>query len=224
MFALGDPTLGTETTWGLAGTLQVEAEWVKASWSGYVNYIDDYIYFSPDLGPAGVVNFETLVRGVFPRFRHAAVDALFYGGEGQVTFHAGPVDLGGQVSVVRARALEGPRYLTFIPPDRFQIEATYHLQDQGIFSNNYFTIDGSYVARQSRFEARADLAHPPNDFFLLGISAGTQFSWGDYEFWASVEADNLFNTRYREYTSLLRYFADEPGRQVYLRLGAQLEI
>ena len=34
-----------------------------------------------------------------------------------------------------------------------------------------------------------------------------------------VEVRNLLNTAYREYTSLLRYYADQPGRDVRLRVG-----
>jgi iron complex outermembrane receptor protein len=33
----------------------------------------------------------------------------------------------------------------------------------------------------------------------------------------ALQGQNLTNARYRDYTSLLRYFADEPGLQVWLR-------
>ena len=36
---------------------------------------------------------------------------------------------------------------------------------------------------------------------------------------ASLGVDNLTNARYREYTSLLRYFADQPGWELRLRLS-----
>ena len=34
----------------------------------------------------------------------------------------------------------------------------------------------------------------------------------------SLQGQNLTNTRYRDYTSLMRYFADEPGWQLWLRV------
>jgi outer membrane receptor protein involved in Fe transport len=34
-----------------------------------------------------------------------------------------------------------------------------------------------------------------------------------------VIAHNLLNTAYRDYTSLLRYYADQPGRDVRVRIG-----
>ena len=44
---------------------------------------------------------------------------------------------------------------------------------------------------------------------------------GEGRYLVSVEVQNMLNTRYRDYTSLLRYFADEPGRQVYIRFGTE---
>jgi iron complex outermembrane receptor protein len=34
-----------------------------------------------------------------------------------------------------------------------------------------------------------------------------------------VDVHNLLNTAYREYTSLLRYYADQPGRNIRVRVG-----
>ena len=38
----------------------------------------------------------------------------------------------------------------------------------------------------------------------------------------ALQGTNLLNTRYRDYTSLLRYFADQPGIEIMLRLSVQL--
>ena len=37
----------------------------------------------------------------------------------------------------------------------------------------------------------------------------------------NLEVQNILNTRYRDYTSLLRYFSDEPGRQAFIRFGTE---
>ena len=34
-----------------------------------------------------------------------------------------------------------------------------------------------------------------------------------------LQVHNALNARYRDYTSLLRYYADQPGRDVRIRLG-----
>ena len=56
---------------------------------------------------------------------------------------------------------------------------------------------------------------------LFGAKASTKLYLGDGRYLVSLEVQNMLNSRYRDYTSLLRYFADEPGRQVYLRFGTE---
>jgi iron complex outermembrane receptor protein len=34
----------------------------------------------------------------------------------------------------------------------------------------------------------------------------------------ALAGTNVFDARYREYASLMRYFADQPGRQLMLRI------
>jgi iron complex outermembrane receptor protein len=67
----------------------------------------------------------------------------------------------------------------------------------------------------------ADLAPPPGAYALVGAALGFAIdNRGESELQIGLEGSNLLNARYREYTSNLRYFADEPGRELRLRLGA----
>ena len=54
---------------------------------------------------------------------------------------------------------------------------------------------------------------------------GWCFVWlGKQRYTLDLEVQNALNTAYRDYTSMLRYYADEPGMQAFLRLGAELDI
>jgi len=224
VLAVGDPALGPETAWSGSVTIDLDEERVSASVSGYATYIDDYIYFAPEIRPDGTPIFDVLIRGTFPRFGYTAVNAIFYGGEANVTLHAGPIDVAGQMSVVRARDVQNDRYLVYIPPDRQGMSITYRAPELWRLSKTFFSVSGTWVARQSRFERAADLTTPPGGYFLLGASAGTEIHVGGQRLWASIEGDNLLDSAYRDYTSLLRYFAHEPGRQVFLRLGGEVDL
>ncbi|MGF1512023.1 MAG: TonB-dependent receptor [Myxococcota bacterium] len=221
VLGIGDPGLGPETSWSVSGTVIAETGWLSAEASGYWSFIDDYIYFAPELNAAGDPVIDVLVAGAFPRFSYRPVDAVFYGGEGAATLRLGPFDLGIEGAVVRARDVENDAFLVFIPPDRASLSLTYHAPSFGPgFEDTFFTVTGSYVAEQTRFDPEADLAPAPSDYALLGAAAGTSFEVDGQAFRFSVEATNLLNQRYRDYTSLLRYFADEPGLQILVRLGA----
>jgi iron complex outermembrane receptor protein len=110
-------------------------------------------------------------------------------------------------------------YLVFIPADRYRTAVTYHPPALGAFHGTYVTVSGTYVARQRRFDIAADFIPPPDPYFLLGAEVGTETTIADQRVKLAVEGSNLTNTRYRDYTSLMRYFADEPGWQVWLRMS-----
>ena len=62
-------------------------------------------------------------------------------------------------------------------------------------------------------------AYTPDGYFLLDAEVGGQTPLGKQTLKYAVHGTNLLNARYRDYTSLLRYFADQPGLQIMLRLS-----
>lgn len=218
VLGLGKPDLGPETTYSTSLTLGLDTQWVRGEASAYVNRIDDYIYFAPALDAAGNPIFDVLIRGTFPRFTTQAVDALFYGADGGIT--ALPVkslELAAQASFVRAKDTTHDRYLVFIPSDRYRASLTYRPPDTRALRKSYATVTGTYVAKQRRFDINADFAAPPPAYFLLDAELGTETCLGHHDLRLALHGQNLTNARYRDYTSLLRYFADEPGWAVMLR-------
>ena len=188
--------------------------WLATETSGYLNYIDDYILLAPQ-------GFTTTIRGEFPRFAFSPVDAVFYGGEHASTVAPPrwPVSLDAQVSLVRARNASDHGFLTFIPPDRYRLGITYRWPEAWRLRNGFVSVGGTVVDRQRRFDLGADFAAPPPAYFLLGAAAGVQLPLGEQVLSLGLEGGNLTNARYRQYTSLLRYFADEPGWEIRLRLS-----
>ena len=74
------------------------------------------------------------------------------------------------------------------------------------------------VAEQSRVDPAKDFAPPPPGYALL--AAGIDAEIGVRRpIQVGLEGTNLLNTAYREYNSLLRYYADHPGRDLRVRVG-----
>ena len=84
-------------------------------------------------------------------------------------------------------------------------------------------MSGAYVARQHRYDLLADFVPPPAAYFLLGAELGTEARIGDRTVRFAMQGSNLTNASYRDYTSLMKYFADEPGWQVWLRMSVILD-
>lgn len=221
VYALGDPSLGVETTWGASPTVGLRLPWLEAEASTYANVVDSYVYFAPELGPSGTPAFDVTIQGAFPRYAFRAVDALFYGFDGGLTLGpTAPVSLVVQGSLVRAVDTSTGARLVMIPSDRVQATARLHPPVRHL-KEPFAEVSGLYVFEQTHVDAGADLAPPPDAYLLLGAAVGATVPLGANTLNVGLEGSNLLNTRYRDYTSLLRYYADEPGISLRLRLGLE---
>ncbi len=220
VLGLGKPDLEPETTYSASLTSSYAGERVAVEASIYGNVIADYIYFAPAIAADGTPIFDVLIRGSYPRFITRPVDALFYGADGGVVAKVtNSLELGAQVSMVRARNLSDDSFLTLVPSDRARGYGRYTFTSQTALEKFYASLGVTAVARQNRFDPAADLVSPPKGYALLDAELGGQTPWGNRTLKFSIQGSNLLNTRYRDYTSLLRYFADQPGVQVMSRLS-----
>ena len=220
VLGLGKPDLQPEITYSSSLTLGYAGTAIKAEAGAFANLIDDYIYFAPALDDTGMPIYDVTIRGAFPRFTTQTRDALFYGVDGAI--EVAPIEeleFAAQAALVRAKDKNDGSYLVFVPSDRVRGSATYHPPDLGALTKNFVTVSGMYVARQTRYDLGADLIAPPAAYFTLSAELGTETELADQTVRFALAGANLTNARYRDYTSLMKYFADEPGWQVWLRMS-----
>lgn len=220
--AVGDPSLGIETTYSTSATLVAEYPNLRAELSVFGSYVDDYIQLAPALGAGGVPVIDVLIRGAFPRYTHRAIDAVLCGADADVKVSLSVFELSARGALVRGWDLDRSAYLALVPADRLDVGLTYRAPSFGPFESGFATLRAELVRRQSRTDAGTDLAPGPPGYVRLGADLGTEFTAWDRRFHASVGLDNALDRTYRDYTSLQRYFADEPGRSFTLRLRAEL--
>ncbi|MDZ4694514.1 MAG: TonB-dependent receptor [Deltaproteobacteria bacterium] len=219
VLGLGKPDAGAETSNSVTATVSYAGLHLHGEASSYASYIDNYLAFTPAIGTDGQPVFDVLIRGTFPRFVTRSLDAVFYGADGYLATNPWRwLELGVQGAMVRARNAEDGAYLVFIPADRVRSYAT---TSHGAFiglQNLTATIAGTAVARQTRYDPAADLAPPPAGYFQTEAALGTERRIDRYTVKMALQASNVLGARYREYTSLMRYFADQPGRQLMFRI------
>ncbi len=221
VMARGDHTLKPETSWSLSATLSADWSNFKGELAGYGSFIEEYIYLAPELREDGTVRTDVLIQGRFPRFSYSPIDALFYGIDADASVRVGPVDIELQGGLVRARNTQSDEFLLFIPPDRLRTEISYRLPNHRSMVDSRISLSATLIARQYNVSPQSDFAPVPDEYALFGASASTTFELGGQRYLLSMEVQNMLNQRYRDYTSLLRYFADEPGRQVFVRFGTE---
>ena len=127
-------------------------------------------------------------------------------------------------------------YLVFIPPNRSDNSLRYDVSQWGKLSDVYVSASGLYVARQNRAPAvttrqedgqvifTGDFAPPPPAYFLLGAEFGFTAQVGAHPLSVILSGTNLANTAYRDYLNRFRYFADEPGRSIILKLRLPISV
>lgn len=198
----------------------------------YSHFIENYIFDRP-IGVSGTV------RGPTTAFIYNQVDALFLGMD--YTWNTEwTKQLSGTfgVNYLWSRNIGDNEELINQPP----ISTSYELQwDQGKLwklDSSKWTLRPSYtfnqfqaprvVSVESIVDGSAvitpdseifDFAAPPEDYFLLDLS--WNFSWKSLS--GGIAVQNLLNSSYRDYLNELRYFADEPGRNLIFSLNYQFK-
>ncbi len=217
VYALGNPDLGVETAWGASLTTGLRHEALEVELSGFGQRVDDYIYFAPDLTSNGEPAFDVTIQGTWPRYTYRPIDAVLYGIDGSVSVGpSAPVGLDVRGGIVLAQNRDSGAHLIGTPPDQLTVSVVGRPPSLGPLQDSELHLTTDFVA-QARVDPSADFAPPPPAYTLFGLGAETAI--GPRPVRVGAEVHNLLDTPYRDYSSLLRFYADQPGRDVRVRVG-----
>jgi iron complex outermembrane receptor protein len=212
-FEKGDANLGEESSINLTGGIIKEGKRFNAEISAYYNLINDYIYLKPSLLPV------LTIRGAFPAFQYVQVDSRFTGVDFLASWQFNDLlSATAKYSFVRAFNTATNEHLEFIPADRLTGILSFALPDIQNLRANSLDITAIHVARQGLVEASQDFAPVPDAYTLINIDLATSIPVFGETWSLSLSAQNLLNTRYRDYLNRFRYYADDTGRNIILRL------
>jgi iron complex outermembrane receptor protein len=189
----------------------------------YRNNIDNFIYQQPKPDEPVLT-----IRGAFPKLVYQSTDALLQGLDLSTVFNFNQrVSLASRYSMLRVKNKRFADWLIGMPADRIGNEVTYALQDAKQFNNTYFSLEVQNVFRQTRVpdekNGRQDYKEPPAGYMLVNANLSTSFRLNKLPLTLSIGGRNLLNKTYREYLNSFRYFTDEMGRNISLRLKIGLE-
>ncbi|MEO0901471.1 MAG: TonB-dependent receptor, partial [Bacteroidota bacterium] len=194
----------------------------------YTHFIDNYVFDRP-LGVFGGV------RGPNTAFFFDQADALFLGFD--YTWKSEWTDkvsgiLG--ISYLWSRNIGDNEPLINQPPISTSFELQWNQGKLWFLDSSRISLRPSYtfeqyqaprtISPQSLADGSAvitadseifDFADPPEGYFLLDLT----WNLGRKNINASISANNLLNTSYRNYLNDLRYYADEPGRNILFTLN-----
>lgn len=209
----GDPTLKTERSLQTIAGVTYENKQLFFEVGMYNNYMHNFIYLQPVLPP------ELTIRGAFPVFNYKQTDANIYGLDAAVHYQIiKPVLLQFKTSLLRARDLTNDKWVVMMPADKVSGEISYKFNDIGLFKSANLGIAVTHVFEQTRTYADEDYVAAPKAYTLTGLNMGSEITLKHTTVSWSLEAENLFNVAYRDYLNRFRYFSDDMGRNISLRI------
>ncbi len=215
LFARGDSTLRPEVSAKWVTSLRFTTPRFSASVDAYLQWIDNYIYDEP------TKEVITMVAGAYPVFQYRSANDFFRGFDADFSATLFPklrYALSG--SMVWANETKTNRMLPYIPSFRTTQSLSWEIGDWGHLHDIHAKVLHRFVAKQHRFDAKADLIdHTPPAYQLWGAEVSANFVLRNgHHLHLLLTADNIFNLTYREYTNRFRYYAHDLGRDVRLML------
>lgn len=218
-FEIGNESLLPERSYNTEIELSYQHQPWKLQGSVYFNKIQNYIYKTPLATPL------VTLRGVFPQLQFIQHDAVLAGsdflGEYNLTKRH---SFGVQASYLYAQNRSTNRPLIFMPANRVNLQWTYEREKIGFVYDAFLSLQGQYVATQYRYTSDEDLLAPPPAYFLGNINVGFETHLGKKHLNWSFSVYNILNTKYRDYLSRYRYFVNEPGLNIVVRVSVPLQL
>ncbi|MHA4846857.1 TonB-dependent receptor [Flavitalea antarctica] len=219
-YEVGDINLSPEKSYNVAIGFDYAnpARTFTAELSLYNNYIRDFIYQQPK--PDDPV---LTIAGAFPKIVYEQTDALLRGLDAALSYRfLSRFALNSKTSILRAYNKRIDDWLILMPADRISNELVYTFKGNTHISEPYIGVEFANVFKQSRVpddkNGRQDYKEPPPAYNLVNLNGAVTMRFGKYPFTIGAGVHNLLNTKYRDYLNSFRYYVDEAGINVQIRL------
>ncbi len=180
----------------------------------YYHRIQDYIYLEP------LQTFRLTIRGAFPVFVYTQSDARLMGMDWLASYSwSDHLKWIGKYAMVVSKNLTDNLGLVYTPPAAIQQSLQYSFSDYKRWKQSGIVVNCKSVFRQKNIIEQQDFLLPPPGYTLFGLELNTTLSIGKNPVKCALQIENLMNRPYRDYLNRLRYFADEAGRNVAIKVN-----
>lgn len=161
--------------------------------NGFYNYINNYIYISPN----GTVIDDNNV------FDYVQNNAVLFGGEAGIHFHPHPIDwlhITSSFENVTGKKANGDN-LPLIPANKWNNTFKVEFKSAKYLKESFAVFNVEHTLQQnnpSQFETKS------NDYTLVNLGFGGKVTFGKTAFNVNLNANNLFNKEYISHLSRLK--------------------
>lgn len=221
---LGDLRFTNEVAHKFTLSIQKEKGAFQFHLNPYVQFIDNFVVLDP-------VGIRQTIRGSYQVWAYRQTQAELMGLNLDLAYQLTKnIGLRHQFSLVKGKDKSKKIALAYIPPVRTQTKVHY---DNPEWHNFSFSVESVHVFAQNeypdlRFEVfvpttqtteTVDLSTPPGAYHLWNLSTGIDvLNNAHTQMRVGLKVTNLFDKSYRDYMNRQRYYADNLGRNIQLRL------
>jgi len=212
-FEIGDSTLKSEKSYNFQSYLNFTGTKLSFEIGGCFNSMDNYIYLNPLLKPI------VTISGTYPAFQYKQSNVYYTGLDFSFGYDVFKnIEFTSKTSLIYAYNRSINDYLINIPSNRFNNGITFKKDNFKKMSDLFFEFSTTTVLEQKNVPKKSDYVAPPKGYFLMNFELGTSFKIKKQTISINMIVSNLANTIYRDYLNRFRYYSNELGRNITLRL------
>jgi iron complex outermembrane receptor protein len=221
---LGDLRFKSEIGHKTDLTYTFESERFNFSVNPFYNLIQDFILIEP-------TGLRETIRGNFQVWEYRQTEVQLFGVDIDVSYNLNKaLKFTHQLSLVKGYERGNNLPLINMPPVNTKNQISYSNQK---LNNLKLSLESEYVFAQNEYPDNnfevyipvlettetLDISTPPNTYHLLKLNGSMDFKVSKTaSLKVGLEITNLLNSSYRSYLNLLRYYADDLGRNFLLNL------
>jgi iron complex outermembrane receptor protein len=213
-FEIGDPSLKSERAWNFSQQLTYSPDSnFNVDVTVYSNYIQNFINLIPSLPPT------LTFRGAYPTFRFIQTNAWLTGSDIRVRKNFGEYfSIHARASLLLPYDTRSRTWLQQMPAQRADADFVWYIKSDHPKQTS-ITLNVAWTGRQDLVPKDSkDYLPPPDAYVLTNLEYATLLHIRKNHLNFGISIYNLLNVRYRDYMNRFRYFNDEAGRNIVVRL------
>lgn len=219
---LGNPNLDIEKGFNLNLNQTFTGKKIQIGLEGYAHYFSNYIY----LAPTGTTNLT--IRGAFPVFKYTQTKASYIGFDAYAKINFGEyLNYQNRYNFLIANDLVKKEAVFGIAPNQFSQAIEYQWKGLQFKARHQIVFEQKRIPEKLAFESMqnvtfnqfgGDFLAPPPLYHLIHAELRANLKIAKANDAVILNINNVLNNSYRSYMNKLRYFADEQGINLQLKL------
>lgn len=211
IYFVGNKDMSAEKGTKWMNTITYKAKHSRFEFQGFINKVENYIYSVP------THQYKQLFSGPAAIFQFKQQDALLCGID---LIHSSTItpklEFTNKFTWIHGEEISSKNPLPNISPLRLHNSINYQLPVLGDFEEINLQIGHEWVGKKNNFNPDYELSsQTPSAYHLFNIAASSRYPINQkLTLRISASIDNLFNTLYKDYLNLHRYFVHDSGRSM----------